>query len=68
MRIRVLYEDNVFMSKSIELTESEIDDLAESMYQSANSMDKLKLETPDGWVILPEEVLKKSVIFVDRDD
>lgn len=67
MRIRVLYEDNVFMSKSIELTESEIDDLAESMYQSANSMDKLKFETPDGRVILPEEVLKKSVIFVDRD-
>lgn len=56
------------MSKSIELTESEIDDLAESMYQSIGSMDKLKIETTDGWVLLPEEVLKKSVIFVDRDD
>jgi hypothetical protein len=31
-------------------------------------MDKLKIETTDGWVLLPEEVLKKSVIFVDRDD
>lgn len=68
MRIRVLYKDNVFMSKSIELTESELEDLAESMYQTANSMDKLKLETPDGWAILPEEILKKSVIFIDRND
>lgn len=68
MRIRVLYEDNVFMSKSLDLSESETADFVEGLYQSTNSMDKLKLETPDGWVILPEAVLKKSVIFIDRDD
>lgn len=68
MRIRVLYEDNVFMSKSIDLSESETADFAEGLYQSTNSMDKLKLETPDGWVVLPEAVLKKSVFFIDRDD
>ena len=66
MRIKVLYEGNTFVSKNIDLSEFETVDFAEGLFQSIHSMDKLKLETPDGWIIFPEEILKKSVIFVDK--
>lgn len=69
MRIKVLYENNVFLSKNIEsTTESDSEAFAEKIYQSINTMDRLKIETPNGWVILPEKVLKNSVIFIESND
>lgn len=68
MRIVMIYRDTEYTSKSQPMPLEEIKQLADEIYNTAGKLDKLQFETEDGYVILPESVLKDTVIFVEVEE
>lgn len=64
MRIVMIYRGDSYQSKSQAMSLAEIKELADEIYNTVNRLDKLQFETEDGYVILPEEVLKETIAYV----
>lgn len=66
MRLRVLFGDKEICSKTIEGTDEEANAFAEQVYTSLIDMDKLKIDTPDGWAVIPKKVMELSLFIIDK--
>lgn len=54
----------IIVSKSTPMAIAQIEAFTDSLYRSIDSLDKLKITLEDRVVIVPEDVLKKSIITI----
>lgn len=64
MRIEVETPEKRWISKSTPMSVTDIESLADSIYQQRETLDTLKVTLDDRFVILPKKILKNSVIVV----
>lgn len=66
MVVTIIYQDRVIESKRSEVSDGDYEQFAEAFYQPIDTMNGLKIETPEGFEIIPAAVLKNSIILVDK--
>ena len=65
MRIKVIYNNIEFVSVEMIKTPDEIKEYITLFHDKINNLDKMKMETDKGFVILPQNVIKNSIISIE---
>lgn len=64
MRITAIYNGVQYPSKSEAVSIKEAKEIADGLYETSGSMNKLQYATDDGFIILPENILKECILKV----